>query len=146
MTHSSFSPEYVENVRAELESRGWQFDESGPDCVDEPSAAGADIIALYRGILSEVARCDVVNTPADVKLAVGKARAALEGSPSPPVAAKLPERMWINQPSTHQAHHALNGTNVLAVHEYDDTYRVYFLSGPIVSQQMSRLALSKGWV
>ena len=55
------------------------------------------------------------------------------------------ERMWINQPSTAQALHHLHGVNVLAVHEYDDTYRIYFLSGDIVSQQCSSLSLSKGW-
>lgn len=55
-------------------------------------------------------------------------------------------RMWINQPSTLQALHALNGTNVLAYHEYNNTMRIYFLSGNIVSQQCSILALSKGWL
>ena len=55
------------------------------------------------------------------------------------------QRMWVNQPSTLQPHHDLHGTNVLAHLEYDDTMRVYFLSGPVISQQMSRLALSDGW-
>ena len=54
--------------------------------------------------------------------------------------------MWVNQPSTLQPLHHLNGMNVLAVHEYDDTYRIYFLSGPIESQQSSGLSLSKGWL
>lgn len=57
----------------------------------------------------------------------------------------FPVRMWINQPSTLQPLHHLHGINVLAVHEYDDTYRIYFLSGPIVSQQVFASALSPGW-
>lgn len=55
------------------------------------------------------------------------------------------KRMWVNQPSTLQQHHDLHGTNVLAYLEYGNTMRVYFLKGPVVSQQMSRLALSEGW-
>ena len=58
----------------------------------------------------------------------------------------LPKRMWINQPSSLQEHNKLHGTNVLAVHEYDDTYRVYFLRGTVVSQQMLKSALSEGWI
>lgn len=54
-------------------------------------------------------------------------------------------RMWINQPSSLQPHHDLHGTNVLALHEYDNTYRVYFLSGDTISQQMFSTSLSKGW-
>ena len=56
------------------------------------------------------------------------------------------KRMWINQPSTHQPFHHLNGTNVLAYRETENTYRVYFLSGDIISQQMPALALSEGWL
>lgn len=55
-------------------------------------------------------------------------------------------RMWVNQPSALQTHHSLNGTNVLAQLEHDDTMRVFFLSGDIVSMQMSKLALSPGWI
>ena len=55
------------------------------------------------------------------------------------------ERMWVNQPSTLQQHHDLHGTNVLAYREYDNTMRVYFLKGPVVSQQMLSHCLSKGW-
>lgn len=55
------------------------------------------------------------------------------------------ERMWINQPSTQQTYHDLHGTNVLAVYERPNFYRVYFLSGPVVSQEVSALALSRGW-
>lgn len=63
-----------------------------------------------------------------------------------PAKASRPQRMWINQPSSLQPHHALHGVNVLAVHEYGDTFRVYFLSGSTVSQQMLRRTLSNGWL
>lgn len=62
------------------------------------------------------------------------------------IPANWPERMWINQPSTLQPQHKLNGTNVLAVHEYDNTFRIYFLNGKVESQQIDGLALSKGWI
>lgn len=55
------------------------------------------------------------------------------------------KRMWINQPSTLQPLHHLHGTNVLASHDYSDTWTIYFLSGPVVSQQILILALSDGW-
>ena len=54
-------------------------------------------------------------------------------------------RMWINQPSTLQAHHELHGTLVLAERDYDSTWRVFFLAGDIVSQQLPADALSGGW-
>lgn len=54
-------------------------------------------------------------------------------------------RMWIDQPSTLQPHHALHGTNVLAEHEFGDTMRIYFLSGAVSNQQISKMALSAGW-
>lgn len=54
-------------------------------------------------------------------------------------------RMWINQPSTLQPLHSLHGTNVLAHPDTDACYRVYFLSGDVVSQQVPREALSLGW-
>ena len=57
----------------------------------------------------------------------------------------MPVRMWINQPSTLQPHHALHGKCVMATREYGDTYRVYFLSGEVVSQQLPESALSIGW-
>lgn len=57
----------------------------------------------------------------------------------------LPFRAWINQPSTLQPLHRLHGTNVLAVEEYTDTYRVYFLSGETISQHVPATALSRGW-
>lgn len=55
------------------------------------------------------------------------------------------KRMWINQPSAHQALHKLHGVNVLALLEAPSTYRIYFLSGNIVSQRVPALALSEGW-
>lgn len=55
------------------------------------------------------------------------------------------QRMWINQPSTHQPLHNLHGTNVLATPEGHRIYRAYFLSGPIHSMQVPLAALSPGW-
>jgi hypothetical protein len=55
------------------------------------------------------------------------------------------KRMWINQPSTWQAQHALHGKNVLALVDDTDFYRVYFTEGPIVSTVISKLCLSNGW-
>lgn len=56
-----------------------------------------------------------------------------------------PVRMWINQPSTLQRLHSLHGTNVLALHEYENTYRIYFLTGPVISMQCLGNCLSWGW-
>lgn len=60
------------------------------------------------------------------------------------------ERMWINQPSRHQTYHGAHGHNVLVdMSEYDKltgTVRVYFTSGPVVSQIMHKWCLSHGWV
>lgn len=57
------------------------------------------------------------------------------------------KRMWINQPSTLQSLHHLNGLNVLAVHEDDSIMmRIYFLSGDVISMQAPKLALSDGWI
>lgn len=55
------------------------------------------------------------------------------------------QRMWINQPSTLQPHHNLHGTNVLVEDTVGVTRRVYFLNGPIVSQEILTPALSWGW-
>jgi len=55
------------------------------------------------------------------------------------------ERMWINQPSRLQPYYHLHGTRVLARHEYGKTWQIYFLDGDVVSQQIDRIALSKGW-
>jgi hypothetical protein len=52
------------------------------------------------------------------------------------------ERVWINQPSTSQKHHALHGTRVL----YSSMdKRVWFLEGSVVSQEIDPSVLSKGW-
>ena len=60
--------------------------------------------------------------------------------------ATLPvKRMWINQPSTLQPYHDLHGTLVLAHQDYDDYWRCYYLSGPVVSSDAKRSALSEGW-
>lgn len=56
------------------------------------------------------------------------------------------KRMWINQPSTLQPLHKLHGTNVLARHEYGDTWQIFFLSGDVISKQASKLCLSEGWL
>lgn len=55
-------------------------------------------------------------------------------------------RKWIDQPSKLQDHHGLHGQNVLACREYGNTWRVYFLSGDVISMQMDQLALSDGWI
>lgn len=54
-------------------------------------------------------------------------------------------RMRINQPSTLQPLHRLHGTNVLATTYSGDVYRVFFLDGDVISQQMPRGYLSGGW-
>lgn len=56
-----------------------------------------------------------------------------------------PFRAWINQPSTLQSEHDNHGRNVIALHEYDDTFRIYFLDGAVESQQVFGSALSRGW-
>jgi len=61
------------------------------------------------------------------------------------MAVNYPKRMWINQPSTIQPLHHLNGTNVLAVSEGAETMRIYFLAGDVISMQASPLWLSEGW-
>lgn len=57
----------------------------------------------------------------------------------------LPQRMWVNQPSSQQSHHDMHGMNVLAVWDYGEIMRVYPTSGDIVSTQMHYTALSPGW-
>ncbi|MDO8414859.1 MAG: hypothetical protein Q7S87_01460 [Agitococcus sp.] len=54
-------------------------------------------------------------------------------------------RMWIDQPSTLQAFHALHGTNVLAQQAGDNAMQVYFLEGETLSLQVSKIALKAGW-
>lgn len=56
-------------------------------------------------------------------------------------------RMWINQPSTLQPLHKMNGVNVLACPKRKGlaTRRVYFLRGDIISQEVPSVILSEGW-
>lgn len=54
-------------------------------------------------------------------------------------------RMWVNQPSNLQPLHKLHGTNVLACTEYNAIMKMYFLNGPIISQQCDVSCLSEGW-
>lgn len=56
------------------------------------------------------------------------------------------KRAWINQPSSAQPLHKLHGTNVLAVYEGYDTWRVYFLNGETISMEVSELSISDGWI
>ena len=58
----------------------------------------------------------------------------------------IPKRMWVDQPSTLQPLHELHGTNVLAILDRPGTYRIFFLSGPIIEQEASPEWLSNGWV
>lgn len=60
-------------------------------------------------------------------------------------AKRWPVRVWINQPSNLQPFHKLHGALGLAVHEYDNTFRFYPVSGDTVSLQITGLALSEGW-
>lgn len=63
------------------------------------------------------------------------------------------KRYWINQPSTLQPDHKLNGKNVLAdlttftlAKANGQKYGyIYFTEGDIVSQRISFLSLSPGW-
>ena len=58
---------------------------------------------------------------------------------------KTPIRAWINSPSKHESHFAHHGKNVLAMHEYDAKWRVFFLDGAVESMQVDAIYLSKGW-
>lgn len=55
------------------------------------------------------------------------------------------KRMWINQPSTLQPHHGLNGKNVLAEVLSPVYARVWFTEGNIISMEIARRCLSEGW-
>ncbi len=55
-------------------------------------------------------------------------------------------RAWIDQPSTLQAYHHMNGTNVLARDDGNGMAKVYFLSGDVISSRVSLNVLSAGWV
>jgi len=50
------------------------------------------------------------------------------------------KRYWINQPSTLQPFHKLHGTNVLGIVTNDKTTLIYFLSGDVISQEISSLS------
>ncbi len=54
-------------------------------------------------------------------------------------------RMWFNQPSTFHQFHQYHGVDVLATIENENSYRVWFLSGPIISMVVNKNALSHGW-
>lgn len=58
------------------------------------------------------------------------------------------KRMWINQPSKLQQLHKLHATNVLAIKEHPERniYRIYFLSGEVVSMDAPANTLSLGWL
>ena len=56
------------------------------------------------------------------------------------------ERMWINQPSTLQSFHKYHGIKVLALDDTEDeVITVYLLEADIISMQIPRSILSKGW-
>ena len=57
-------------------------------------------------------------------------------------------RAWINQPSTAQLLHEYHGQNVLVYESgylHSDVVRVYFTEGTIISMNVPRIVLSKGW-
>ncbi len=55
-------------------------------------------------------------------------------------------RMWVNQPSTLQQFHELNGQRVLAQAPVNGWTTVWFVSGPVESQSIEWRALSPGWI
>ncbi len=57
----------------------------------------------------------------------------------------MPQRMWINQPSTNQPFHSMNGMREIAFPDGWNEARVFFLEGDVVSCRMSWLHLSAGW-
>jgi hypothetical protein len=57
----------------------------------------------------------------------------------------IPRRCWINQPSTLQPLHALNGEHVLAIADTNGRATIYFLSGPTISSRIDPNCLSAGW-
>ena len=54
-------------------------------------------------------------------------------------------RYFINQPSTLQPLHYLDGVDVLAYEECPGTFRIYSLSGAFISMQVPSFCLSQGW-
>jgi hypothetical protein len=68
--------------------------------------------------------------------------------PEPKVSAQagnLPQRMWVNAPSTHDPMHCHHGERVLAIHDYGGIARVYPITGEVVSMQMPWRSLALGW-
>jgi hypothetical protein len=57
----------------------------------------------------------------------------------------IPQRAWINQPSTTQPMHHWHGTLVLATSDSPGMARVYFIKGAMVSASIPAVALSEGW-
>lgn len=53
-------------------------------------------------------------------------------------------RAWINQPSSLQCHHNLNGENVLVVDTKEKTVDIYFTRGNVISMRIPRNCLSIG--
>lgn len=58
----------------------------------------------------------------------------------------IPQRCWINAPSSHSPYYLLHGANVLAVLDTDGCARVYFVDGTVISMQVDPLFLSSGWI
>jgi len=52
-------------------------------------------------------------------------------------------RAWVNQPSTLQPLHSLNGTKCIAVDTGNRSVRIYFTEGPVHSMEVLRECLSK---
>lgn len=52
-------------------------------------------------------------------------------------------RRWINQPSKHHEFHKLHGVKVLAWIGEGEFARIWFISGPLVSQYIHKSALSR---
>ena len=57
----------------------------------------------------------------------------------------LPQRCWVNAPSSHCPYYLLHGANVLAMLDTDGGARVYFVDGTEISMQIDPLFLSSGW-
>lgn len=56
---------------------------------------------------------------------------------------KIPQRVWINNPSSLQPHHGLHGKVGIAVLESSGKVRLYFTVGSIHSMLINPLYLSK---
>jgi hypothetical protein len=59
---------------------------------------------------------------------------------------QLMDRFWINQPSTLQPCHSMNGQLVIAPRaSTEEKVTVYFRTGEVISALVPRIVLSKGW-